>query len=141
VLERLMVLVGCAVLATLVVYAARAGARARSTAARTAAPEPFWQALDTHPDGRASVVAFSTPSCAACHVAQAPALDALSRQLGDIAVRVLKVDAAERPEVAKQFGVLTVPTTVVLAANGRVAAVNHGFASTDRLAAQVLATA
>jgi thioredoxin-like negative regulator of GroEL len=140
-LERLIVLVGCAVLAALVVYAARTWARARSMAARAAAPEPFWQALETHPDGRASVVAFSTPSCAACHLAQAPALDALRRQLGETAVRVLKVNAADRPDVAKQFGVLTVPTTVVMAANGRVAAINHGFASTDRLAAQVLATA
>jgi thioredoxin-like negative regulator of GroEL len=82
------------------------------------------------------VVAFSTPSCAACHTAQKPALAQLeSRAEG--AVRVLEVDAADRPEVARQFGVLTVPTTAILDPTGRLIAINSGFAPTARLAAQL----
>jgi thioredoxin-like negative regulator of GroEL len=82
------------------------------------------------------VVAFSTPSCAACHTAQRPALAQLeSRAQG--AVRVLEVDAAARPEVARKFGVLTVPTTAILDPSGRLTALNNGFAPLSRLAEQV----
>ncbi|MBJ7600070.1 thioredoxin family protein [Candidatus Nephthysia bennettiae] len=82
------------------------------------------------------MVAFSTPSCAACHTAQRPALTQLEARTGG-AVRVIEVDAAHRPEVARTFGVLTVPTTAILDPDGRVTALNNGFAPTDRLAAQV----
>jgi len=37
------------------------------------------------------------------------------------------VDAAEKPEVARAFGVLTVPSTAVLAPKGHLVAVNQGF--------------
>jgi thioredoxin 1 len=49
------------------------------------------------------------------------------------------VDASAQPSVAQTFGVLTVPTTVVLDARGRPVAVNHGFTPADRLASQVRA--
>jgi thioredoxin-like negative regulator of GroEL len=52
-------------------------------------------------------------------------------------VRVIKVDAARQPQVARAFGVLTVPSTVVLAPSGNVVAVNHGFAPTGRLVEQL----
>ena len=47
------------------------------------------------------------------------------------------VDAAHQPEIAGAFGILTVPSTVVLDPDGRVAAVNHGFASTQQLVRQL----
>jgi thiol-disulfide isomerase/thioredoxin len=95
--------------------------------------------LSSQPDGRPTVVAFSTPACAVCRSAQTPALQALEQQLGGAAVRILKVDAARQPDVADAFGVLTVPTTVVLTPSGRVATTNNGFAPLDRLAEQVQA--
>jgi thioredoxin-like negative regulator of GroEL len=84
-------------------------------------------------------VAFSTPSCAVCWSAQTPALRALEQQLGEGAVRIVKIDAAAQPEIADVFGVLTVPTTVVLTASGQVATTNNGFATLERLAEQVQA--
>jgi thioredoxin-like negative regulator of GroEL len=105
---------------------------------REAAPtDSLWDALEARPDGRPTIVAFSTPSCAICKSAQAPALNALVDRLGPRSVRVIQVDAAERPHVAAAFGILTVPTTVVLANNGQVATTNNGFAPLDRLAQQV----
>ena len=50
---------------------------------------------------------------------------------------MIHVDAADRPEVASTFGVLTVPATVVLDRRGRVAAANQGFATADQLALQL----
>ena len=135
-MDRLLLLAGLALGLSLVVVAARVVARRRLRRARALPTDEIWQALGTAPDGRPAVVAFSTPSCAACHTAQKPALAQLeSRTQG--AVRVLEVDAAERSEVARKFGVLTVPTTAVLDSSGRLTALNNGFAPTSRLAEQI----
>jgi thioredoxin-like negative regulator of GroEL len=134
--ERLLLLgVAIALLACLVI-AARWRARRVAERVKAADAESLWQTLGVQPDGRPTIVAFSTPSCAACHTAQLPALAHLQRRTGEHALRVLQVDAADQPHVARAFGVLTVPSTVVLSAEGGVLAVNNGFATADRLAAQ-----
>jgi hypothetical protein len=52
-------------------------------------------------------------------------------------VSVEEIDAPGSPELTQRYQVLTLPTTVVLDADGRVHAVNYGFASTQRLLDQV----
>jgi thioredoxin-like negative regulator of GroEL len=52
-------------------------------------------------------------------------------------VRLVPVDASDRPDLASALGVLTAPATVVFDAAGRVLAANHGFAAADRLAGQL----
>jgi thiol-disulfide isomerase/thioredoxin len=136
VVERLLVVGAVAALAAILVLAGRALAARRLWGLRQEEPDDLWAALGTEPDGRPAVVAFSTPSCVACRTAQDPALaDLQARQEGG--VRVIHVDAAERPEVARRFGILTVPSTVVLDRRGAVSGANQGFASVDRLAAQL----
>jgi len=103
---------------------------------RSAGREALWDSLGTLPDGRPTVVAFSTPGCAACWTAQKPALAALEERARN-RVRVIAVDAAEQPRVARAFGVMTVPATVVLDQSGGVLAANQGFATSDQLAAQL----
>ena len=99
---------------------------------------PEWRALGVQPDGRRTLIAFSTPSCAACHQAQAPAIDRVREQLGREAIRVIRIDAARQPQVARAFGVLTVPSTVVIKADGdEVVALNQGFASSAQLLEQL----
>ena len=99
---------------------------------------PNWDALGAQPDGRRTLIAFSTPSCAACHRAQAPAIDIARMQLGDEAVRVIGVDAAIQLQAARAFGILTVPSTVVVAASGsQIVAINQGFAPSARLVEQL----
>jgi thiol-disulfide isomerase/thioredoxin len=90
--------------------------------------------------GKATVLFFTADYCTVCHYRQRPALDSLQGQLdGDL--RVVEVDAAEDVSLVKRFGVLTLPTTVVLAPDGRVGAVNYGFAPREQLHAQVLSLA
>jgi len=92
--------------------------------------------LGAEPDGRRTLIAFSTPSCSACHQAQTPAIELAFKQLVD--VRLLRVDAARQPDAARAFGILTVPSTVVVAAGGKhVVAVNHGFTPSQRLVEQL----
>ena len=129
-----------AVLVAALVAGGRLLAARRFRVLRASAPAALWAALQTEPDGRPTVVAFSTPGCTACHTAQRPALAALEQRVGG-GVRVVHVDAAARPEVARAFGVMTVPATTVLDAGGAVLAANQGFASAETLAGQLGARA
>ena len=138
IVERLALLLGLAALVILAVVLVRAwnthhikNLLANENAAT------FWDSLGEAPDGRPTLVAFSTPSCAACRTAQAPAVSVVEQRLGTAEVRVIRVDAALHPEVARTFGVQTVPSTVVLAPAGRVIAVNQGFAPSTRLVEQL----
>jgi thioredoxin-like negative regulator of GroEL len=133
--ERLAIVALVAVALTVTVVIVRRWNASRVATLTSAAP--LWEALGETPDGRRAVVAFSTPSCAACHTAQAPAIQVAEQQLGASSVRVIRVDASRQPEVARAFGVLTVPSTVVLEPAGRVVAVNQGFAPSRRLIEQL----
>ena len=86
--------------------------------------------------GTPAILAFSTPECVTCKAAQRPALRNLRERLGD-GLQVLEVDAVERPDIARAWGVLSVPTTFVLDADGRPRQVNHRFASAEKLLAQL----
>jgi hypothetical protein len=88
------------------------------------------------PPGRPAVIAFSTPSCAECRTRQAPALARLSADLGD-AVTVRSVSALDHPDLVQRVGVLTVPATVVLDADGAVRHLNLGYASDSKLRQQL----
>jgi thiol-disulfide isomerase/thioredoxin len=136
-IERVLLLglIGLAVVVTTLLV--RRYARAWRHEVMRRKPDLIWKRLGEAPDGRPTVIAFSTPSCAACHRAQAPAINNVVRTLGERAPRVIKVDASERPEVARAFGVMTVPSTVVLAEAGSVIAINHGFAASGTLLEQL----
>jgi hypothetical protein len=135
--ERFLVLFAIAVAVAVLVLAVQTWNRRRVGSVLRAAGGEAWANLGAAPDGRRTLVTFSTPSCAACHTAQAPAVTAVEAQLGPSTVRVIQVDAARRPEVARAFGVLTVPSTIVLAPTGQVIAVNQGFAPSRRLVEQL----
>lgn len=87
-------------------------------------------------DGRRTVLFFTGEYCTVCHYRQKPALDALQGEM-DGSLRVVELDAARETALARRFGVLSLPTTVILAADGTVGAVNYGFAPRDQLRAQV----
>ncbi len=81
------------------------------------------------------VLAFTTPECVPCKTVQRPALDALQERFpGRIVIG--EVDALQTPDLARRFGILTVPSTVVISPHGAVLAINHGTVTTERLAAQ-----
>jgi thiol-disulfide isomerase/thioredoxin len=90
---RLALLLGAASAVGLGVKGARAWARRSKSRLRELPPDELWGALGVEPDGRPTVVAFSTPGCAVCRTTQAPALLDLESRLAG-AVRVLRVDAA-----------------------------------------------
>lgn len=138
--ERLLIALALAVVVIIAVVAVRAWSGRRLARLKAGEARGLWHALGESPDGRPSLVVFSTPSCTACRSAQHPAVEAVEARFGRT-LRVLKVDLSRRPAVGHAFKVLTAPSTVVLGGDGRVESFNHGFAPADQLAAQVRAVA
>lgn len=119
-----------ALLATSVlVGAAVAGVRVKSVLSARAALGSASGALAVR--GEPYILYFSGPNCSVCRTHQEPALGRLE------GVSVDKVDAVERQDLAERFHVYTVPSTVVVAADGTPAAVNYGYAPADRLRRQL----
>jgi len=87
-------------------------------------------------DNRPVVLGFTGDYCLPCKTQQHPALERLRAQL-DTALHVLEVDALEHADLARRYGVLTVPTTVVLDGSHRVVAINYGVTPTEKLLRQV----
>ena len=120
-IERL--LIALAVLALgLIVYRLFTQHQRRRATALAATRDPV---LAHVPPGKPTIVYFTTPACVACRVVQAPALARLQALMHD-EVAVVRVDASAQPDAAARWGVLTAPTTFVLAADGCAAAVNYG---------------
>lgn len=88
------------------------------------------------PSGRPSLLYFTTPECAPCRTVQRPAIHKIKLTLGD-RLDVVEINAAERPEVARAWGVLSVPTTFILDASGKPLHVNHGVTSAEKLMRQI----
>ncbi len=134
--ERIVVLVAVIAILVLATVAIRSWSARR--VARIQRRAPNWSVLGAEPDGRRTVIAFSTPSCAACHSAQSPAIDRARAKLADFDIRRIDVDAAQQPDAARAFGILTVPSTVVIAAPGtHIVAVNQGYVSSAQLMEQL----
>jgi len=138
--ERFLIILAIAVVVAAAILAVRAWSGRRLAGLKAGPTRGLWNALGESPDGRPSLIVFSTPSCTACRTAQHPAVEAVEARFGD-ALRVLKVDLSRRPAVGHAFKVVTAPSTVVLGGDGRVGSFNHGFARADQLAAQVSAVA
>jgi hypothetical protein len=112
--------------------------RARALAAPPFTPAtPDTPATPASADGQGVVriLAFSSDDCAQCHRLQTPALARVTALRGE-RVEVVDVDAPTSPELTERYAVLTLPTTVVLAPDGRAHAINYGFANSERLLRQ-----
>lgn len=88
------------------------------------------------PPGNPQLLYFTTPDCAPCKTVQRPAVRQVQSILGD-RLQVVEVNAYEQPEIARQWGVLSVPTTFIIDAQGKPRHVNHGVTPAGRLLAQI----
>ena len=85
--------------------------------------------------GEPTLLFFTGEHCTTCRYRLKPAIESLLRDLAGL--RVVEIDAAREDRLARRFKVLSLPTTVLLAADGRVGAVNYGFAPGEQLRAQL----
>ncbi len=110
-----------------VVVLAFAGVEAwRSSRARR------WALLATAaPEREPYILYFTGEGCTVCRTHQEPALSKLD------GVRVERVDAIADRETAERFHVYTLPTTVVMSADGKALNVNYGYAPAPKLRRQL----
>jgi thioredoxin-like negative regulator of GroEL len=118
-------LLALAVAGTVVLAAAGLEAFRSSRARRLAVGAKSAPAADPY------ILYFTGESCTVCRTHQEPALAKLG------AVRVEKVDAIAERELADRFQVYTLPTTVVMTAEGRALHVNYGYAPAQKLDRQL----
>ncbi len=82
------------------------------------------------------IVYFTTPDCVPCKTIQRPALDRVTTLFGE-KLQVVEIDATERPDLAKVWGVMSVPTTFLLDSRGEARYVNNGVARLEKLMEQL----
>jgi thioredoxin-like negative regulator of GroEL len=92
--------------------------------------------LERAAGGRAAVLVFTSPTCAPCKLQQLPIVDRILLDWHD-KIEVEIVDVTEKPEAATQYGVWSLPTTIVLDAQRKVIAINQGVAHEHRLREQM----
>ena len=86
--------------------------------------------------GKPTILYFTTPDCIVCKTTQRPALRRLQDLLGD-QLQLIEIDAYDKSELARDWGVLSVPTTFILDDQGHPLHVNYGVTSTDKLLQQL----
>lgn len=99
-------------------YRSRRARSRAATATGATASEPY-------------ILYFTGDSCTVCRTHQEPALARLG------GVRIDKIDAVEDRTMADRFQVYTLPTTVVMGADGRALHVNYGYAPAPKLERQL----
>lgn len=125
-LERILTLVVIAVLAVAAYGVVQnwQRRRARDVAQRTGTRD------------RAELLIFTSPTCAPCKYQQLPIVERVMAEWHDRVV-VQLIDVVERPEVARQYGVWSVPTTIVLSGEREVVALNIGVTREPKLRDQL----
>lgn len=85
--------------------------------------------------GAPTLLYFRADSCAVCP-AQARQLDQLTT-MWDGQLDIRTVDAERDPETAGRYGVLSLPTTVLVDPQGQVRQINYGLTDARKLARQL----
>jgi len=87
--------------------------------------------------GTLHVVYFWSEYCPQCKSAQKPTLDRLLVRAGEENIELIALRVEDYEDLARSWGVRTLPTTCVLDRQGNVSHVNNGFASESRLLQQL----
>ena len=86
--------------------------------------------------GKPGIILFTTPQCAPCKTVHRPMIQRILNRL-DSSLQYIEVDATEYPELAAEWGVVSVPTTYLLEENGRSKYVHFGLVNENILTKQI----
>ncbi len=88
--------------------------------------------------GMPILVYFYSPDCSVCKSSQKLILDHVNQSIGTGKLKIISIDVSEEIEIARRWGVTTLPTTCIVNDNGEVTNVNNGLV-TARVLLQQLA--
>lgn len=130
-LERLVIVAIAFTVATALIYLWRCCLNSRvQRLAQSEVPPSVRQLISDSP----AILYFTTPECAQCRFQQAPVLEQLTERAS---VAVYGIDAVAQQELARHYGVVTVPSTVLLDPRLQPVAINHGLATPEKLNRQI----
>jgi thioredoxin-like negative regulator of GroEL len=130
IVERMLILVTAIGLCLVMVALWRLYQQRRlADLAGQSAPEPVAALVKSGP----ALLYFTTPDCAQCRYQQAPILQQFTSAIG---LPVHTVNALEQTDLARHYGIMTVPTTIMLDQQRRPVAINHGLAPLNKLREQ-----
>lgn len=125
--ERLLILIATAMLAGLATWLWRYWRERQLDAV---------DAGDVASSSLPTVLYFSADWCGQCRLQQRPIIDSLLSSMSDC-FQLREVDVESETDIAKRFGVVTLPTTVVVAPSGRIVARNTGVTRHTTLNTQI----
>lgn len=135
-LTRVEIMLAIAALLALAIWAGRGLVRSRQARALAVMAPAELLASGGHAGKAVRILVFRSDDCTQCHTLQAPAIESVLVARG-AEVTVLEVDAPTSPELTQRYGILTLPSTIVVDATGRTRAANFGFANAAKLLTQV----
>ena len=86
------------------------------------------QRLEITP-GIPTIVYFWSPRCHTCRNAQKPILERIGKEYGEKYLQLISYNVDESSDMAKAWGVMTIPTTFIIDQSGEVLFVNSGLAT------------
>jgi thiol-disulfide isomerase/thioredoxin len=88
--------------------------------------------------GNPALVLFSSPDCLPCRTLQKPEI-AHFQQAWVSQVQLIEIDVTDRPDLARAWGVMSLPTTIVLDRKGTAKHFNPGVVRRSELVRQFTA--
>lgn len=82
------------------------------------------------------ILYFTTPNCIPCKTIQRPAIQKVKQTLQD-GLDVIEIDASKKVKLAKEWNVMSVPTTYIIDSAGTTKFVNHGAVKAEKLLEQL----
>ena len=79
---------------------------------------------------------FTGEYCTVCKFQQSPVVEKIMNKFGNT-IAVKQVDVSDTPDLARQYKVLTLPTTVILSPEGQVKHINYGVTPQTKLEMQL----
>ena len=84
-----------------------------------------------------TIVYFSSPDCLVCKMQQEPVISQLSQKKSIILFHTKKINIKQKMDIARQWGIMTLPTTCIVNSHGTVKFINNGLVQADILNKQL----
>ncbi|MEE8416384.1 MAG: thioredoxin family protein [Desulfobacterales bacterium] len=87
--------------------------------------------------GVPTIVYFWSTGCYQCRTAQKPILERMVEEYGEEHLQLISYNLDESFDIAKEWGVMTIPSTFIVDQNGDVLFANNGLATDGMLRRQL----